>query len=268
MFGKSLLNVSVASLGVLAISQAVEASLIVDLRFTDGNDAKIINAGDLTPITIQAWAAVTGAAGNNAEEGLQSVIAAIRSNIVLPGITGGITSASLASGWGGSGSAVGVATNLSADGIGDWGNASNTPLTLGTTFFRARTTKSVPNQIDFGDATSPAGSTFNNLADGGAEFLIGTFTFTPTAAATGAVLRYAPSTVLGGTVAPAGWWEDAGDTSAANPTGGKLVANGTLGPATPNALQVNAVTITVIPEPTTLGLAGLAGLGLIRRRRA
>ena len=257
---------AVSIAGTLASS--AQAALTLDLRFSDGSKLKQITAGDLTPISINVWAVVSGAAGNSAEEGLQSVIGAFRSNVISAGFTGGITSAALGSGWGGSGSAVGVATNLSADGIGDWGNASNTPLTLGTTFFRARTSKSVPNQIDFGDATSPGGSTFNSLADGGAEFLIGSVVFTPTAAPQGAILDYAPNTVLGGTVAPAGWWEDAGDTSAANPTGGKLVSNGTLGPATPN-VALGTVRIEVpIPEPTSLGLLGLGALGLVRRRRA
>ncbi len=269
MFSKSHLNiVAAATLGVVGLNQVSNASLMIDLRFADGGkNYAVATPGSLAPITINAWAVATGTAGNASEEGLQSVIAAIRSQIVNAGITGSITSAQLAPGWGGSGSSVGVATNTSADGIGDWGNASNTPLTLGSTFFRARTAKVAPNQIDYGDASSPAGSVFNNLADGGAEFLIGTFTFTPTATPLGAVLKYAPSTSNGGTVAPAGWWEDSSDTSASNPNGGKLVSTGTLGPANPNAGGVNAVTITVIPEPTTLGLAALAGMGLIRRRR-
>jgi len=270
MFGKSLLNtVVISSFGALALSSAANAALTVDLRFTDGSHGKSINVGDLTPITIQAWAVATGTTGNVNEEGLQSLILAVKSSIASAGITGNITSAALGTGWNGSGSNLGSSSNISADGIGDWGNQNNTPLSIGgTNFFRPRTTKSVNNAVDWGDGDSPAGSVHTQLADGGDEFLVGTFTFTPTAAALGGILKYAPSTPLGGTVAPAGWYEDTADKTAGSPTGVKSQATGSFGPAQPNAALTNAVTLTVVPEPTSLGFLGLGALAALRRRRA
>ncbi len=256
------------SLSILATTASIfssventNAALMIDLRFTDGTKFHPWNSSN-DPITINAWAVVTGGVGNANEEGLQSAIFGIRSFNNFGG-AGGITSASLATGWAGSGSATGVATNTSLDGIGDWGNLNNTPLTLGTTFFRVRTSKSSPNQIDYGNAASPSGSVFNTLADGGTEFLVGSFVFTPTSS-TGMV-SFAPITVRGGTVAPAGWWEDSTDTTAVSPNGAKLVSTGNYGP-TGSDVNINGVTIG-IPEPTSLGLVGLTGLIFHRRKR-
>jgi len=269
VFSKSHLKfVAAATLGTLGLVQSSNAALLIDLRFTDGtHNYSIPSPGNTAPITINAWAQVTGTSGNAAEEGLQSAMLALKSAIVSAGITGSITSASLGSSWNGSGSGLGVASNLSADSIGDWGNSANNTIGSGiSSFFRARTTKSQNNQVDWGDANSAG--TFNNLADGGAEFLVGSFTFTPTAAALGAILNYVPVVPLGGTTGPSGWFEDTADKTAGSPTGSKNQSNGSFGPATPNAAGVGAVTITVLPEPTTLGLAGLMGLGLLRRKRA
>ncbi len=248
-----------------ALHSVATAELNIDLRFTDGSKLKSITAGDLSPVTINAWAVVTGAPGNANSEGLLYAIFAVQSQIAVSGITGGITSATNTTGWNRNlGTSPGAASNLTNDGIGDWGNASNTPLNLGDSYFRARA--NLPTlQFDFGDANSPVGSVYNSLPDGGKEFLVGSFVFTPAAMPADSHLNYIPVRPLGGTNSTAGWAEDVEDKTIQG-SGQLTPLTGIYNPATPNPLGINGVTMTTfVPEPASLSFIGLLGMGLVQR---
>ncbi len=257
-------------IGIAALGSFARADLKIDLRFANGSKTLQANPGDLTPITINAWAMVKGAAGNAKVEGLNSAVLALQSQIISAGIAGSITSAVRAPGWGGVGSQSGTSSNLSADGIGDWGSTTNAGTSLPPAWFRARTTKTTNNQVDWGDANSPAGSTYHDLADGGAEFLVGVFTFTPTAMPSGASLKFNPGTPTGGLIAPATWFEDTTSSTASQPTGGKTPGTGSYGSARLDGASRSTLAFSdvgTLPEPASLGLIGLAGLAMLRRNR-
>ncbi|MBC7783582.1 MAG: PEP-CTERM sorting domain-containing protein [Burkholderiales bacterium] len=310
MLSKSILKVAAATaVGVLGFGQAADAALTVEFRFnptvvvthedpdtfelvTDANngtngatysgDNKTATLTTLSPIAISLYGRVTGATnGTAAREGLQSAIVAAISQIVSPGIAGSITRTNLGPSWTGSGAESGLASNLSADGVGDWGSTAQVNNTAGQAFFRPRTGNATTAGAPVNFGLTPAGATNAGLGSGngsqvtfigadasanveGYEHLLGYLIFKPTAVAPGTLVYNPAVPALGGTTAAATWNEDSTNVSSSNnPNGGKTPASGTFGVA------VNGgVTLNVVPEPTTLGLAGLAGLGLLRRRRA
>ncbi|MBC7784340.1 MAG: hypothetical protein H7144_10920 [Burkholderiales bacterium] len=262
---KSVLTAVVASLATFYPDSAARADLKIDLRFADGSKTLNVDPGNLTPINIYAWGIVSGQSGNAKEEGLLSAVVALQSQINSAGISGSITAGVRGTGWGGVGSQSGKASNLSTDGIGDWGSKENSGAGLPAAWFRARTTKSVNNPVDWADGNSPDDSVSNSLSDGGAEFLLGRFVFTPTAMPNGASLKYNPVTPAGGAISPGIWWEDTDNKNVASPTGGKSAGTGSYGPARKAGMSSEAM--AVLPEPTSLGIAAVAGIGLLRRRR-
>jgi len=281
---KSILSmVAAGTVGALSIAQTAQAALTINFKFTDNTTSKTfasISSGQL--ITINIWAKATNN-GNVAPEGLQSAIVAAVSTLNQAGITGGLTTAVRGTSWTGSGSQVGSSNNISADGLADWGSTAVTTNNIAAfPYFRARTTNAqvdadpVGNpgaadggnaQIDFANQNDLSGTRAPTIQDGvtDQEWLIGRVVFTASAAAASGSVSYNPVVpTAGGLTSTATWWEDSTNaTTAAVPVGGKT-------DATSGAVFSGGtgVTFSVVPEPTTLGLAGLAGLGLLRRRRA
>ncbi|MBC7783789.1 MAG: hypothetical protein H7144_08105 [Burkholderiales bacterium] len=256
----------------VGLVKTVEAKLVIDLRFLDGTKNRNISVGSTSTIPIRVWAVVTGDDLNTNREGLQSATLALQSRVITPGISGSITSAFCGAGWTGSGSSNGWASNLTPDGVGDWGKASPTQASLDG-FFRARTNAVQAGsgaQINFGSVDGVDDETEIPLPNGGREFLVGRFVFKPSAALLGGVLRYDPVTPpsgMGGFVS-ATWWEDSSNYSSGNPPdGGTSPVNGAYLPDDVNAAGVGGVEITVIPEPAAFGvLLSFLVLGGLRAR--
>jgi len=223
-------------------SAAVNANALIDVRAVVGSNpavtsAKVVNAALAAPgstITFNVFAVITPSPdnGNPGDEGFLLGSGSFLSTDVAGGALRGNMTASRPSTFNGSGSSNGLPQDL--DGDGDLDVGSNTPATSAN-FFAARAT-SAPSPV-FGQ-----------------EVQIGTLTMT--------VGQLLASAATGGhtdvnfrlrnnTASAASWFENG---STITPPGGTVV-------------EGSPVVISAVPEPMTLGLAGLAGMSLLGRRR-
>jgi len=239
-------------LGTFGASQRAHASLIVDLRATDGSKSVSVTPGN--PVTLELWAIVTGANASH-DDTIQSVAGDVVSTGAL---LGNLTATPYAGfepfpgffvgKFNGLGSQAGKVQDLDADTDLDVG----TPMTAQnvTDFFNARSN----SQENPSTYAANGFANAHNVGASGAEIRIGTVTFTPSAGASGSTLvNFIHRVENNGAPATEGavWVEDGVPK---NPT------NGTYGEGSP-------VTLSVVPEPTSLALAGIAGLGMLNRRR-
>jgi hypothetical protein len=220
------------------LAATANAALVVDVRaVSESGGANIltpklvdvvgVNPGDT--ITFDVFALVTGANANPNDEGLVNVFG----SFLTPGpggLRGNLAVATNAN-FRASGFSNGFAQDLDGDGDLDVGSNTNGSA---TNYFNARANT----------APTPAP---------GPEHLIATVTLTVTSNAIAGgdtLMNFRPrfSTTAGS------WFEDGSATGTAQ-QGASAVQAG------------NPVTLQNIPEPSTLALAGLAGLGMLARRR-
>jgi hypothetical protein len=242
----------------LVATGAANAGVVYDLRFADNSHTQLAVAGQT--YTLQLWARVSGTNGNVTDESIQSTLTSLVSTQVLGGAlaTGGITSVSVNPTFQSSSGTTplftnGTANNISSDGIVDWGGTSTTTADPGYIVPRA------------------SGQVFGGGADGALvnantwEFQLATLTIN-----VGSInATPAPgSATTFGSLKP-------------NATGPGLAAtyvtarvdNAIYNVASNNATRIadtygNSLGVTfLVPEPASLGLAGVAAVGLLGRRR-
>lgn len=270
----STMLLSGAALTGLGVS-VVNAGLLIDVRAVTrngstnlgaGNTAKSlpsINVGDT--IGFRVFADVTGTDATKFQA-LQSLSGSFLSS---GGLTRGnllLSAAGQIQPFNGTGSSVGTATDLDGDGDNDIGSnnpgdpagfwAIRAPLLTGP-----HSTDAAGNSVfnpSFPPTSIPGGTEYtviNNLR----------FVVTTASSATGVNFRNRASTT-GGL-----WTENADEVSTDNGDGTTAVGytGGQTFTDTSNVASGAPVLIGggVVPEPATLGLAGLAGLGMLARRR-
>jgi len=249
-------------LGAFGAAQQANASLIIDLRATQlnggalpaGSTAKSVTVAPGDTVTMQIWAKISGADAVNNEK-IQSAAGDITSS--NGGLLGNLSAApfpgqmvdtdgdgepdTLVRNFADLGSQAGKVQNLDADTDLDVG----TPMTAQnvTDFFNARA------------AAQQAATVVNGNPAGTREIQIGSATFQVAAGGSGStLLQFVNRVENNGAPATEGavWIEDG------------VVKNPTVGTYT-NGAPVSLT--TGVPEPTSLALAGIAGLGMLNRRR-
>jgi len=167
-----------------------------------------------------------------------------------------------------SSSSVGLAQDL--DGDGDLDIGSNNDSDAANFFADRAAVLTGPHSTDANGNTvfTTAGTAPTSIANG-TEYRVGTLRLTLTAGGTATSVNF--RTRIAGTAAT--WSEDADEISNVDPDSGITsisYSGGTQGTVFAAGLPVlvSAVGGGTTPEPATLSLAGLAGLAMVRRRRA
>jgi hypothetical protein len=242
-----LATAAAVGLAGFAASQA-SASLLIDIRATQVNgvpvaDPKNVVAAPGQTVTFAVFAQVSGTNAAT-DEGFQGVTGVFNSS--NGGLLGDLishTAGDAATGFSALGSQQGSQVDVDSDGDLDIGIGPNTPTTNSNTVFQAR-----------------SGSMNTNgtvLPSGAKEWEIGSLTFTIKPGATGEslvnfALRKNPT---GSNNLQYGTWSE---DSSTNPPGNKTPTDGVV---------TSSGALVSVPEPTGLALAGIAGLGLLARRR-
>jgi len=250
---------------------AADAALTIDVRALQINGAnisgqntakeiKVVNVGDV--ITFGVYADVTGS--NPAKfQTLQSFSGSFLSS---GGTTFGnmVPAASRTPPFNASSSSVGLAQDL--DGDGDLDIGSNNDADAANFFADRAANLTGPSSTDAnGNSVFTQAGTQPTPIAGGTEYRVGTLRMTVTALGlTQTAVNFRPR--VAGTAAT--WAEDADQISTVDPdTGATIItySGGTQGTA---FLAGTPVLVGGVPEPMSLSLVGLAGLAVVRRRRA
>jgi len=247
--GKLFAAAAACGLVGVAASQA-DASLVIDIRATAVNGlplnaestakSVIVLPGDV--VTFGVFAQATGQNGTNDEQ-MQGVTGVFQSS--SGGLLGDLVSHTTA-GFSALGSQQGSQVDIDSDGDLDIGIGPNTPTTNSNTVFQARSAALDPN----GAPLSPNSE----------EWEIGSLTFAVKAGSEGEsninfFVRRNPN---GTNNLSYGTWQEDGTTAPPgnkNPTNSTVTGSGAV------------VSVGAVPEPTGLALAGIAGFGLLARRR-
>jgi len=249
--GSKFLSAALAAAALVTAGTA-EAALVVSLRFADGSTSKDVSAATPgTTYVVDVWMSATGADAN-ANEGFNAAYFGAQTDNLTPNVDGDVTARATATTFSASGNSLGTIQSLShapygADAMDDVGGAA---LNNSTGWMRATagsgTYVSTPDE-------DPVAAGFQTR--------VGTVTFTINAVDTAGLggptdsvtlKPILPSTLLASTRAT--WLQDGAQVNAGTAgTGGYSTGGG--------------VTFSVVPEPATLGLAAVAGLGLLARRR-
>jgi hypothetical protein len=257
------LGVSVANAGILINVQAFSKNGQTAL-ITDPHNVSV-QAGDT--IVFRVFADVTGAAGNAAPDAIQSLSGSFLSN------GGGnfgnltLTAAGITAPFGASGSAAGAQTDL--DGDGDLDIGSNNPGVPAGFFAMRSASLTGPRSTDAaGNSVFPAGANPTDIPNGTEYRIISNLRMVVGASAAGSTLVNYRTRVSN----TGGFWsEDATEVSTDNGDGTTAFSY-TGGVSHTDTTDVTGLGVTLsaggtVPEPATLGLAGLAGLGMLARRR-
>jgi len=264
MVSKRTLLLGAAALVVAAIASQASAAMVLDLRFADGSKTKALGAADAgKTVTVLIYAKVTGTDGLTTNDGLVNMFMSTTSQIVGTSMFVSNTAGFMSGATAGSQTAfnitkAGASADLNADGIKDVGSTS---------------TSSTPssNYISLASVNTPlakyAGDSgvVGAAITGGYEFLVGQLTFT-VGTFTGNVDNTSQVKInavvpnwTGTTYSKATWYQDG------TAVGNKKLWYTSTSPG--NSLTAGtAITFTYVPEPATMGLILLGGLGLLARR--
>jgi hypothetical protein len=231
-----VLAAATAAAGLAAVSASqADASLIIDVRATsvngvpvvDNKSAAVVGNGDV--VTMAVFAQVGGT--NNVNDETVSIVGGSYNSV--GGLLGNL-SAVVVSPFTQSGYVNGNQSDFDSDGDLDVGSTGTTAT----------------NKMA-GRASPPGATPPTVLNSNSAEIQLATLTFTVTGGSGSAAVNFIPRSNSTG----ADWNED-GVATFQNPT----VASFTAGSPV-------SVTAGIIPEPASIGLLGIAGLGLLARRR-
>jgi len=254
------LGVSVTNAGLLIDVRAVKLN---GVNLTAGQ-AKSVNVAPGDTVSLRVFADVTGSNATKAQA-LQSLSGSFLSTGALKGYMA-LSAAGQQKPFNASGASIGQATDL--DGDGDLDIGSNTPGDPAGFWAVRSASLTGPRSTD--DAGATVFGPFPPTAiPGGTEYtLVDNLRFVVSTAAgnVGQTLANFRNRVsnTGGL-----WVENATETSTDNgdTTTAFGYSGGTTFTDTSNVPSGPGVLIQIVPEPTTLGLAGLAGLGMLIRRR-
>ena len=242
------LAAAVAAVAGLGLASAAQAALLTyDVRVaTAGNSAGVVRlgpkaatvsaVGDVVTLELYGILDDGNLDGVTTNDGISAAGGSFKS--AVGGLLGNMGNGDVEDVFHGTGFSNGLAQNLDADTDLDLGS-NNTAADAN--FYSARTT----------NGSSPVQGT---------SLLLGTATFTVGSLdAAGTTINFVPAALTGGTVASRNFHIFTIDGTAFTRTGAGATASD-VGSGT-------NVVISAVPEPTTLGLAAVAGLGLLARRR-
>jgi hypothetical protein len=266
-YGPMLTAAVMAGLG----AQQAFAALTIDMRVTTvlggggASGTKLVTGAAVgTTVIMQVWAQVTGSAGNQTA-GIAQSLQSVGGSYLSAGTTfGNLNTLSLATPFKALSSSLGFQTDLDGDGDLDVGSNNTGDA---ANFFSARSAKMIGPKSN-ADLTTP-GLTVN-VIPGGWEYLIATERFVVSALGSDTFINFRHNTAHTGAVWAENTTEGSTDnfdgTTSYSYGGGQTMApdTGTEGSGAPITVQGSG---GVTPEPASLGLLGIAGLGLMARRR-
>jgi len=281
--GKLIAAAAAASAGLMGwgTTQKADASLVIDLRASAASNGGVISAdkktvsvavGSTTTVTMAVIARIsgtnatqrTGDFANDSstttanDETLQIITGSFASNGLLKGsfntAAGALTYNSRTNPFNAAGSANGSAADFDSDGDLDIGNAGTDP----TGMFSGRSAAPTfaftpPSGFSQGEGSTSGANVNDKVIDATtSELQIGVLRFI-TDGLGGPITSLnfipRPATDPGSAL----WFEDGASTGKTPGTGAFLAGA--------------PLTVQSIPEPATLGLLGIAGLGLLARRK-